>query len=273
MFDLRSQLVGVSRFATPAVSELRHSAAGGLVEAVNGCMLKLVARGVTRFHASQGRLKRAVVRTGHAIYMAVPPPLRRHVAAGYITLTLLLKRVLRVEEQTGLTPVADAGTLSFWGVPEVDIATFSLSVEGAVERPCSFGYAELIALPSVDRLVRMDCVGGFRNNTHMGGVRLDTLFDMVGLAPEARRAVFHCADDYFESITLDDLRKHDAFLAYSVNSEAVPHLGFPLRLAIPGKYGYKWPKWVTRIEIVTDDCKGYWPERGLPDRGNVGDRR
>ncbi|MCH7584103.1 MAG: molybdopterin-dependent oxidoreductase [Acidobacteria bacterium] len=236
-------------------------------------MLKLASRGVIRFHASQGRFKRAVLRTGHAIYMAVPPPLRRHVASGYIGVTLLLKRVLRVEEQTELTPLADAGTLSFWGVPKVDIATFSLTVEGAVERPRSFDYDELMALPSVDQLVRMDCVGGFRNNTRMSGVRLDTLFDMVGLAPGAQRAVFHCADDYFESITLTDLRRHDAFLAYSVNGTAVPHLGYPLRLAIPGKYGYKWPKWVTRIEIVADDRKGYWPERGLPDRGNVGDRR
>lgn len=235
--------------------------------------MKLVARAVTRFHASHGRFKRGIVRTGHAIYMAVPPPLRRHVAAGYIRATLFLKRILRVEEQTELTPLADAGTLSFWGVPEVDVATFSLSVEGAVERPRSFDHEELMALPSVDELVRMDCVGGFRNNTYMSGVRLDTLLDMVGPAPGAQRAVFHCADGYFESITLADLRDHDAFLAYSVNGSAVPHLGYPLRLAIPGKYGYKWPKWVTRIEIVSDDRKGYWPERGLPDRGNVGDRR
>jgi len=247
--------------------------AGRRADAVAGCMLRLVTRGVTRFHASQGRFKRGVLRIGHAIYMAVPSPLRRHVASGYIAVTLVLKRVLRVEEQTELTPLADAGTLSFWGVPEIDIVTFRLAIEGAVERPRSFDYAELVALPSVDELVRMDCVGGFRNNMNMSGVRLDTLLDIVGLAPGAQRAVFHCADNYFESIPLADLGDHDAFLAYSVNGSAVPHLGYPLRLAIPGKYGYKWPKWVTSIEIVADDRKGYWPERGLPDRGNVGDRR
>ena len=236
-------------------------------------MLKLITRGVIRFNASQGRFKWGVLRTAHAIYMAVPPPLRRYVASGYIGFTLLLKRVLRVEEQTELTPLEDVGTLSFWGVPEVGIATFRLSVEGAVEHPRTFDYEELLSLPSVDELVRMDCVGGFRNNTHMSGVRLDTMLDMVVPAPGAQRAVFHCADGYFESITLADLRKHDAFLAYSVNGSAVPHLGYPLRLAIPGKYGYKWPKWVTRIEVVTDDRKGYWPKRGLPDRANVGDRR
>lgn len=236
-------------------------------------MLKLVTRGLVRFNASQGRFKRGVLRTAHAIYMAVPPPLRRHVASAYIGFTLFLKKVVRVEEQTELTPLEDAGTLSFWGVPTLDIATFSLSVEGAVAEPRTFDYDELLSLPSVDELVRMDCVGGSRNNTNMSGVRLDTLLDTVVPAPEAQRVVFHCADDYFESITLADLRDHDAFLAYSVNGRAVPHLGYPLRLAIPGKYGYKWTKWVTRIEVVTDDRKGYWPRRGLPDRANVGDRR
>jgi len=236
-------------------------------------MLDLITKGVTRFHASRGIFKRGILRTAHAIYMAVPPPFRKHVASGYIGVTLSLKRVLRVEEQTELTPVADAGTLSFWGVPEVDLATFSLSIGGAVEQPRTFEYDELIVLPSVDELVRMDCVGGFRNNMRMSGVRLDTLLEIVVPSPEARRVVFHCADNYFESITLADLGDHDAFLAYSVNGRAVPHLGYPLRLAIPGKYGYKWPKWVTRIEVVADDQMGYWPERGLPDRGNVGDRR
>jgi len=153
------------------------------------------------------------------------------------------------------------------------MATFSLSVEGAVERPRTFDYDELLSLPSVDEFVRMDCVGGSRNNTTMSGVSLHTLLNMVDPSRDAQRVVFHCADDYFESITLADLRDHNAFLAYSVNGEAVPHLGYPLRLAVPGKYGYKWPKWVTRIEVVADDRKGYWPRRGLPDQANVGDRR
>ncbi len=78
-------------------------------------MLKLVTRGVIRFNASQGRFKWGVLRTAHPIYMAVPPPLRSHVASGYIGFTLFLKRVLRVEEQTQLTPLEDVGTLSFWG--------------------------------------------------------------------------------------------------------------------------------------------------------------
>ena len=67
------------------------------------------------------------------------------------------------------------------------------------------------------------------------------------------------------------LLERDAFLAYSVNGEAVPKLGYPLRLAIPGKYGYQWAKWVVRIELVSDDRMGHWAKLGLPDRGDIGD--
>ena len=67
------------------------------------------------------------------------------------------------------------------------------------------------------------------------------------------------------------LLERDAFLAYSVNGEAVPKLGYPLRLAIPGSYGYQWAKWVVRIELVSDDRMGHWAKLGLPDRGDIGD--
>ena len=48
-------------------------------------------------------------------------------------------------------------------------------------------------------------------------------------------------------------------------------LGYPLRLAIPGKYGYKWPKWIERVELTGTERKGYWEGLGLPDRADVGD--
>ena len=149
-------------------------------------MLKLASRGVIRFHASQGRFKRGVLRTGHAIYMAVPPPLRRHVASGYIAVTLLLKRVLRVEEQTELTPLADAGTLSFWGVPKVDIATFSLTVEGAVER--AFGGAVGERAPSIDGIAGIDGTARAARHAAQQGAAADLAPDAIGHPGRSCRA-------------------------------------------------------------------------------------
>ena len=105
----------------------------------------------------------------------------------------------------------------------------------------------------------------------MTGVPLSHRIARTEVQAAARRAVFHCVDGYRETIPLVELLKHEAFLVYSVNGEHVNKLGYPLRLAIPGKYGYKWAKWVQRLEFVADDRKGYWERRGLPERANVGD--
>ncbi len=181
-----------------------------------------------------------------------------------------MKKLTGVEQRHELTPLDEVGTLSFWGVPRVEAPT-TLTIDGEVVQPVELRYDMLLELPAVKREVRMDCVGGFRNNTVMKGVPVAYLFDLVDVRRSARRAVFHCADGYYESIPLLELIQHEAFLAYSVNGEHVAKLGHPLRLAIPGKYGYKWPKWIERIELVGSELKGHWESKGLPDRANVGD--
>jgi DMSO/TMAO reductase YedYZ molybdopterin-dependent catalytic subunit len=205
------------------------------------------------------------------IWVAFPYPLRRVVTALFIMGVLLMKKLFRVNNQNALTPMDKLGNLSFWGVPEVDLEAYRLEVEGTVERPHSLSFAEIRAMPSMARQVRQDCVGGIRNNSIMEGVPLQALLERAGVAPEAQRAVFHCADGYYSSLDLKELLEREAFLAYKMNDQEMPRFGYPLRLAMPGKYGYQWAKWVVRIELVRGQRKGYWARLGLPDRGDLGD--
>jgi DMSO/TMAO reductase YedYZ molybdopterin-dependent catalytic subunit len=230
-----------------------------------------ISRWIVRFHAGDSRLKRATLRLSYYAFIILPYPLRRVASAAFIIVALAMKRLTGVETRNELTPLEEVGTLSFWRVPKVAVRSFTLTIDGAVGRPLVLRYDQLLELPAVEREVRMDCVGGFRNNTVMKGVPLSHLFDLTEVQDTARRAVFHCADGYRESIPLVELLKHEAFLVYSVNGAHVEKLGYPLRLAIPGKYGYKWAKWVQRLEFIADDRKGHWERRGLPERANVGD--
>lgn len=204
-------------------------------------------------------------------WRVLPYPLRRLVTAGSIRLTLWVKRVLKVDSQDALTTMNQLGTLSFWGVPEIAVADYRLVIEGEVEQDLSLSLEQLQSLPAVTREVRLDCVGGFRNNSIMEGVSLQALLDISGVGPGARRAVFHCADGYYSSLELNELLDREAFLAYGINGQKIPKFGYPLRLVAPGKYGYQWAKWVRRIELVPDQRKGHWARLGLPDRGDVGD--
>ena len=230
-----------------------------------------VSRWFVRFNASNWLLKRIILRLSYYAFIVLPYPLRKVATLLYILTVLAIKKLAGVENQNELTPLDEVGTLSFWGVPRVDAHSATLTIDGEVERPVELRYDQLLELPAVERTVRMDCVGGFRNNTVMKGVSVADLFDLAEVRRSARRATFHCADGYIESIPVPDLIQYEAFLVYSVNGEKVDRLGHPLRLAIPGKYGYKWAKWVQRIELVDDERKGHWESLGLPDRANVGD--
>ena len=122
----------------------------------------------------------------------------------------------------------------------------------------------------VERQVTLDCVGGLRNNSVMRGVSFASLLDLAGSKADVRTAVFHCADGYVNTHPVEDLIHTDAFMAYAENGRETPAHGYPLRLVAPGKYGYKWAKWVVRIELVAGSPKGYWEQRGVPDRAWVG---
>lgn len=216
---------------------------------------------------------RTALRAFYYPWRGFPYPVRRGMASLYIVMTLFVKKVFRVDRQNDLTLASELLSLSFWGVPEMYLKDYRLRIEGAVEKPSSLAFDEIRALPSVTRQVRMDCVGGTRNNSVMKGVPVQEFLDRSGVQPQARRVVFHCADGYYVSIRLEELLQREAFLAYAINDEEVPRMGYQLRLAIPGKYGYQWAKWVVRIELVADDRKGYWARLGLPDRADVGDIR
>ena len=205
------------------------------------------------------------------LWKAIPYKPRRGVTALFIKGVLFEKRLLKIDDQNELTAVKDMGSLAYWGIPKVDLNTFNLIVDGAVEHPLSLSWQDLQVLPLVHRHVRMDCVGGFRNNTNMGSIPVEHLLELAGVRPQAQRVVFHCLDGYYVSLELGDLREREAFLARTTNGEELAKFGFPLRLAMPGKYGYQWAKWVQRLEVVTDSRNGYWAELGLSDPGDVGD--
>ena len=204
-------------------------------------------------------------------WVAFPYPIRKPLTSLFILWTLGMKKALGVNRNDSPTPMKDMGNLSFWGVPEIEIASYTLEITGAVSNSLRLPLEELVGMTSLERPVRMDCVGGFRNNSVMKGVPLARLFEIAQLRPEANSAVFRCADGYHTAHLIRDILESNAMMVYEINGERIDKFGFPLRLAAPGTYGYKWPKWVTEIELVKGHPKGYWEEKGLPKRGKVGD--
>jgi DMSO/TMAO reductase YedYZ molybdopterin-dependent catalytic subunit len=140
-------------------------------------------------------------------------------------------------------------------------ADWRLRVEGLVMRPTSFTLTDLRALPARTQITRHDCVEGWSCIGGWTGPPLSTILERVGLLPDARFVVFHCADElpryldgsnaFYESIDLIDAYHPQTILAYDMNGIPLPVAhGAPVRLRVERQLGYKMAKFVTRIEIV-----------------------
>lgn len=151
-----------------------------------------------------------------------------------------------------LTPSGKARTLRL-GVTVLDVDTYTLTIDGEVDRPLVLRHDELLAMPAKEQTVRIACAGGTNESTVMKGVTLARLFALARVRSAACRAVFHCADGYNESIPLVEVFHCEAFLGYPADEECADSRGQPLRLVLPGKFGYKWAKTVQRIELVADE--------------------
>ena len=158
-------------------------------------------------------------------------------------------------------------------------AGWRLQVDGLVIRPAGFSLADLRALGPRTQITRHDCVEGWSCIGSWTGPPLSAVLTRVGLRPEARFIVFHCADEvlhyldgsnsYYESIDLIDAFHPQTILAYEMNGAPLPlAYGAPLRLRVERQLGYKMAKFITRIEAVDrlDRIRGgrggYWEDGG-----------
>ena len=156
-------------------------------------------------------------------------------------------------------------------VPQVDPTGWTLTIDGMVDEPLELTFAELLALPLVEREVTIACVsnevgGDLVGNARWLGVPLRSLLRQVGVQDGATQIMGHSVDGFtagFPTELLDDDRP--ALVALGMNGEPLPiEHGFPARLIIGGIYGYvSATKWLSRIELTTlDAADGYWIPRG-----------
>jgi DMSO/TMAO reductase YedYZ molybdopterin-dependent catalytic subunit len=162
---------------------------------------------------------------------------------------------------------------------ETKFADWRLAVDGMVTKPLSLSLDDLKKLPARTQITRHDCVEGWSAIGKWKGVPLALVLQTAGLKPQARYAVFHCADElektfdgsgrYYESIDLVDAFHPQTILAYEMNGQPLPvDHGAPLRLRVERQLGYKHAKYVMHIEIVDSLAAiaggngGFWEDRG-----------
>jgi DMSO/TMAO reductase YedYZ molybdopterin-dependent catalytic subunit len=175
-----------------------------------------------------------------------------------------------------VTPVERFYTVSKnFADPRVDPVPWRLAVGGEVERPGSYALDDLRRLPAREQYFTLACIsnlvgGDLIGNTRWRGVRLRDLIEAAGPRAGVRKVVFHAADGYTDSIAFDKAMEDATLLAYEMDGQPLTAAhGLPARLLIPDIYGMKNVKWVTKVELLTRDYRGYWQERGWNDLAEI----
>ena len=170
-----------------------------------------------------------------------------------------------------LSSVKDFRENSIRGPQHIDIEEYRLQVGGLVEKPGFYTYDQVINdNDSYTKLVTLNCVEGWSVDIVWEGVLVRDLIEKSGVLPEAKTVVFRAYDEYTTSFPIEYLMENDILLAYKMNEITIPpERGFPFQLVAEDKWGYKWIKWVTAIDLIEQDFLGYWESRGYSNDGSL----
>lgn len=178
-----------------------------------------------------------------------------------------------------ITPNADFYRIdTALSVPRVDVRTWRLRIDGMVDRPVELSYDDLASMPQTEADITLQCVsnnvgGPLVGNARWQGVLLRDLLDAVGVRGQADQVVGRSVDGFTVGFpTRDALDGRPAMVALGMNGEPLPvEHGFPVRLVVPGLYGYvSATKWLQQIELTTWDAfDAFWVPRGWAKQGPI----
>lgn len=145
----------------------------------------------------------------------------------------------------------------------VDGAGYTLEVGGLVREKKPWRLPELTALPQVSQVTRHICVEGWSAIGKWSGARFSDFLQRVGADTGARYVGFKCADGYYSSIDMPTALHPQTIMAFRYGDQVLPpKYGFPWKLRIPTKLGFKNPKHVVALFVTNEDPGGYWEDKG-----------
>ena len=179
---------------------------------------------------------------------------------------------IREYEGKDLSSINDFRENSIKGPQYIDTESYQLKITGLVENPIAYTYDEVIGNHELyKKVVTLNCVEGWSVTILWEGVLVKDLIEEAKASTEAKVVIFHAYDGYTTSLPLDYIVNQDIIMAHKMNGVVLPpERGAPFQLVAESKWGYKWIKWITEIELSDDvDYRGYWESRGFSNEGDL----
>jgi DMSO/TMAO reductase YedYZ molybdopterin-dependent catalytic subunit len=152
--------------------------------------------------------------------------------------------------------------------PRVNVDLWHLEVNGLVQNRATWRFQDLVGFPAREQQTTLMCISngldaGLISNAIWKGIPLRDLLDQAVPFSNAARVRLHAVDNYTDTIPLEKAMKPTTLLAYAMNGVSLPHRhGYPLRVIVPGYFGEKHVKWLTRIEVTDANAKGFYEKQG-----------
>ena len=165
--------------------------------------------------------------------------------------------------------------------PDVTTTAWGLQVGGLVDRGRTYDFDELTAFPSLQQETTLMCISnktgaGLFSNAVWTGVSMATLLNEAGVGANAVEVRLHAADGYTDTFAIERALDPNTLVVYQMNGEPIPRKhGYPARVIVPGLFGEKNVKWVTGIEVIDHDGKGFYEQQGwgpsfeIPTRSDI----
>jgi DMSO/TMAO reductase YedYZ molybdopterin-dependent catalytic subunit len=166
-----------------------------------------------------------------------------------------------------LSSINDVVDNAIAGTQRIDASSYILSVYGP-NGTKTYTYGDVLNLTHYQKVVTLHCVEGWDATILWEGALVRDLLNATG---NASTVIFYASDGYSTSLSLDYILNDSIILAYKMNGVTLPkEKGFPFQLIAESKYGYKWIKWVTKIELSSNDSyQGYWESRGYSNGADL----
>jgi len=147
--------------------------------------------------------------------------------------------------------------------PDLKPDDYRLMLSGLVADKRPWTVAQLYALPQVSQVTRHVCVEGWSMIGKWTGAPLKTFLERVGADTTAKYVGFECADGYYESMDMPTALHPQTIMAFYLSDEILPRkYGYPFKIRVPTKLGFKNPKFVTTIYVTNVRPRGFWTDRG-----------
>jgi DMSO/TMAO reductase YedYZ molybdopterin-dependent catalytic subunit len=171
-----------------------------------------------------------------------------------------------------VTPLEKFPFNSYNGDPEIDLESWTLTVEGAVARPGEYTLDQIRELPKYVQNVRHICIEGWNVVGNFGGARLSDFLRFVGYDPGANFVEVTCWDDYSSSYDMESCLHPQTLLCYEMYGRPLePGHGAPLRIHMPTKLGYKSSKYLASLKVSPKlgISRGFWEDQGYSWYGGL----